>query len=83
MTLPVVGPNIHAMSDRKWKGRDVTRLRESLGMTQAQFAKLLKVTQTAVCCWENETRPVVPYMAELMRLAAAEHREQQKQNAVA
>jgi DNA-binding transcriptional regulator YiaG len=54
----------------------VFSLRRSLGMSQAQFAAMLRVTPAAVSYWESGSRPVVPAMAELMRLKAAEYREQ-------
>lgn len=76
MTLPVVGPNIPVMSDRKMRARDLAALRDDLGMTQVQLASLLRVTQVAVSCWENGTRPIKPHIAELIRLKVAEYRSQ-------
>lgn len=49
-------------------GAQVKAIRDRLGLTQVQFAELLHVTQTAVSCWEGETRRVTPAMAELIRL---------------
>lgn len=37
-------------------GEWVRNVREQLGLTQAQFAKRLGVTQTAVAYWENDQR---------------------------
>jgi len=55
------------------RGRDVTRVRESLGMTMREFGDLIKVSEPAISRWESGSRPVSASMAELIRLKVAEH----------
>lgn len=48
--------------------------RESLAMTQTQFAELLLVSQAAVSRWETDARPILPSTADHIRLKVAEYR---------
>ncbi len=48
-------------------GKRIKRLREKKGLTQAEFGKLLGLTDKAVSTWENDIK--VPRMATLQRIA--------------
>jgi DNA-binding transcriptional regulator YiaG len=50
------------------KGAEVERLRKRLGMTQAEFAKLLGVHRVTVTRWETEAVTIQPPMAKLIRM---------------
>lgn len=64
-------------------GRDVARLRESLGLKQAEFAALLHISQSAISQWETGVTRVSSPMAELVRMKVAEVRAAAGSTAVA
>ena len=48
-------------------GKNIKALRERSGLSQADFAKMLGVTDKAVSTWENETR--IPRMGVIQKIA--------------
>lgn len=48
-------------------GKNIKALREQSGLSQADFAKMLGVTDKAVSTWENETR--IPRMGVIQKIA--------------
>ena len=48
-------------------GKNIKALRERSGLSQADFAKILGVTDKAVSTWENETR--IPRMGVIQKIA--------------
>lgn len=54
-------------------GDEVVRYRHLLGMTQAQFAALVMVTQPSVSQWETGKTSPTKVQAELIRMKVAEH----------
>lgn len=46
---------------------EIRRVRESLGLSQAQFASLLGVHAVTVSRWENETQHPTPYQMGLIQ----------------
>ncbi len=51
-------------------GPQVRRIRRTLRLTQAAFAKLLRVSSLTVSRWERDEVRVTPPMALLIELAA-------------
>jgi DNA-binding transcriptional regulator YiaG len=62
-------PNIHAMT-----AREVAAIRDELGLTQAEFAALLRTSQSAVSQWETGATRVSGPVSELIRMKHAEAR---------
>jgi DNA-binding transcriptional regulator YiaG len=53
---------------------DVRSLRESLGLNQAEFARVVGYTQGTVSRWETGEVKVSPRLAEYLRLKIDAHR---------
>lgn len=51
-------------------GSTLKKIRKSLGLTQAGFAKRLRVTPNTVARWERDEVPIRETMAQLIRLIA-------------
>ena len=50
------------------KSKEFKRIRKAIKMSQAQLAKLLGVTVTAVARWERDERPISGPVALAMKL---------------